>query len=199
MNALISATKKDHKLVFLPDELVESLVEAANKKAVSLSTYASEGLEQVLKSEELGIPLDEIVESYRLLRVQLASGAVQIPRRRLNALAGELLGNDREGALARWEEAGRWQGEFLTTLFGEDAVNALEGVLRISWNLDDVSVKGDEMEAEVMFASFALSLESTELLLTYITGIMKAFGYEKGDERSLKGLASASFKRVFHA
>jgi len=55
------------------------------------------------------------------------------------------------------------------------------------------------MEAEVMFASFALSLESTELLITYITGIMKAFGYEKGDERSLKGLASASFKRVFHA
>jgi hypothetical protein len=194
---MISGTKSDYKLVSLPEELVERLQRAASKKGLSLMAYSEENLEEALRAEDNGVPLDEAVESYRILRVQLASGAIQVPRRSLDAVVKVLFSADKEATLSDWAEAGKWYGEYLRTLFGEDALEMIGGVLKVSWNLDEVEMRREEMKAELRFASFALSEDVTELLVSYIAGVMGSLGYERRGGEFVRGLAKLSFERVF--
>jgi hypothetical protein len=195
---LIRSYGKDTKLVALPEPLVERLQEAANRKGLSITDFTARNLEQVLRAEESGTPIQETIETHRLLEVQLASGAVLIPRRKLNALVRDLFQDDKEATLSEWRGAGRWYGEYMRTLFGENALAILEDALKISWNLDEVSVKQDGLRVSVRLTSFVLSKEATELLVSYITGVFKALGYEKKKEDSLRGLATMAFERVYH-
>lgn len=195
---MIPGTKTGIKFLSLPEELVERLQRAASRKGLSLTAYSEENLEEALRAEDNGVPLGEAVESYRILRVQLAAGAIQVPRQSFDKVVKTLYSADKEAALSDWAEAGRWYGEYLRTLFGEGAIEVLGGALKISWNLDEVEMRHDEMKAELRFASFALSEEVTELLVSYISGVMASLGYERGEEEFIRGLAKLSFERVFH-
>lgn len=199
MNAMIPGTKSDFKLVSLPEELVERLQRAASRKGLSLTAYSVENLEEALRAEDNGVPLGEAVESYRILRVQLAAGAVQVPRRSLDAVVKVLFSADKEAALSDWGEAGRWYGEYLRTVFGEGAVDVVGGVLKVSWNLDEVEMRREEMKVELRFASFALSEDVTEVLVSYVVGVMGSLGYERREGGFIRGLAKLSFERVFRA
>lgn len=194
---MITGTKSDFKLVSLPVELVDRLQRAASRKGLSLTAYSAENLEEALRAEDNGVPLDEAVESYRILRVQLAAGAIQVPRRSLDAVVKVLFSADKEAALSDWAEAGKWYGEYLRTLFGEGAIEMVGGVLKVSWNLDEVEMRREEMKAELRFASFALSEDVTELLVSYIAGVMGSLGYERRGGEFVRGLAKLSFERVF--
>jgi hypothetical protein len=194
---MIPGTKSDFKLVSLPVELVDRLQRAASRKGLSLTAYSAENLEEALRAEDNGVPLDEAVESYRILRVQLAAGAIQVPRRSLDAVVKVLFSADKEAALSDWAEAGKWYGEYLRTLFGEGAIEMVGGVLKVSWNLDEVEMRREEMKAELRFVSFALSEDVTELLVSYIAGVMGSLGYERRGGEFVRGLAKLSFERVF--
>jgi len=194
---LITGTKKDYKLIFLPEKLVERLNNIAIRKGVSITNFATKALEQSLRADELGVTLDETVDTYRLLRVQRGSGAVQIPRSRLTSVVRELIRDDKGELLAAWYEAGRWYGEYLHTLLGEEAVDFLEKDLLVSWNLDEVEVRNDEITVDLRIASFVISLELTELLISYVKGVMASLGYEISKEECLRGLAALNFRRIF--
>ena len=194
---MISGTKSDYKLLSLPEELVDRLQRAASRRGLSLTAYSSENLEEALRAEDYGVPLDEAVESYRILRVQLAAGAIQVPRQSLNKVVKALFSADKDATLSDWAEAGKWYGEYLRTLFGDGAIEVLGGALKVSWNLDEVEMRHEEMKAELRFASFALSEDVTELLVSYIDGVMGSLGYERREGEFIRGLAKLSFERVF--
>lgn len=194
---MIPGTKSDFKLISLPEELVDRLQRAASRKGLSLAAYSAENLEEALRAEDNGVPLDEAVESYRILRIQLAAGAIQVPRQSLDRVVKALYSADKEATLSDWAEAGRWYGEYFRTLFGEGALEVIEGALKISWNLDEVEMRREEMKAELRFASFTLSEEVTELLVSYVSGVMGSLGYERRGGEFVRGLAKLSFERVF--
>ena len=194
---MIPGTKSDVKLISLPEELIERLQQAATRKGLSLTAYSAENLEEALRAEDNGVPLDEAVESYRILRVQLAAGAIQIPRQSLDRVVKSLYSADKEATLSDWAEAGKWYGEYLRTLFGEGTIEVIGGALKISWNLDEVEMRHDEMKAELRLVSFALSEDVTELLVSYVSGVMGSLGYERREGGFIRGLAKLSFERVF--
>ena len=194
---MIPGTKLGFKLLSLPEELVDRLQRAASRKGLSLTAYSAENLEEALRAEDNGVPLNEAVESYRILRVQLAAGAIQVPRRSLDRVLKVLFSADKEATLSDWAEAGKWYGEYLRTLFGEGAIELIGGVLKVSWNLDEVEMRREEMKAELRFASFTLSEDMTELLVSYIVGVMRSLGYERRGGGFTRGLAKLSFERVF--
>ncbi|MGD2141992.1 MAG: hypothetical protein PVH79_00760 [Candidatus Bathyarchaeota archaeon] len=198
MKALIRSSSQDFKSVSVPDSIIERLQEAANRRGLSVTAWTVESLEQALQAEELGTSLGKTIEAYRILKVQLASGAIQIPRRSLTAIIQELFRKDKEATLSEWEEAGHWYGEYLKTLYGDEALKVLEAALKISWNLDEIEITDDGMRAELRLTSFYLSKEATELLMSYITGIFAAFDYEKRERKLLRGLANMRFEKVYH-
>jgi len=48
----------------------------------------------------------------------------------------------------------------------------------------------------IRFTSFIMTLELTELLVSYTSGIMNALGYEAFGKSYLRGLATLSFRKV---
>jgi hypothetical protein len=194
---MIPGIKSDFKLISLPEELVDRLQKAATRKGLSLTAYSEENLEEALRAEDNGVPLSEAVESYRILRIQLAAGAIQVPRQSLDKVVKALYSTDKEATLSEWIEAGKWYGEYLRTLFGEAAIEVIGGALKISWNLDEVEMRREEMKAELRFASFTLSEDLTELLVSYIAGVMGSLGYERRGGEFFRGLGKLSFERVF--
>jgi len=187
---------KETKLVVLPEQLVERLRGIALRQGVSLSSFASEALEQAVRAEEMGASLGETVDMYGLHEVTRASGAIQIPRSNFDAMIGELYRGQKDELLGVWERAGRWYGEYLRARLGGGALAFFEKALMASWNLDEVEVEADGLVVELRFTSFTMSLELTELLVSYISGAMDAFGYTAMGEDHLRGLATLSYRLV---
>lgn len=183
------------KLIVVPSRLVEQLRDVAVRQGVSLSSYTAEALEQALRVEGLGSSLREAVDLYRLMEIQRGSGAVQLPRSSLDRLVGELYPERGEELRRIWFESGRWYGEYLRTkLRGEDLLDFFEKALLVSWNLDDVDVEDEGGSAVFRFTSFVMPLESTELLISYVSGAMRALGYEEVERDFLRGMATILYK-----
>jgi hypothetical protein len=191
-------TKKqpeDAKLLMLPSELVDRLRDASNKKGTSLTGYATEVLEEALRAEKLGAPLGEAVEAYRMGEIHRGAGAMMVPRSSLGKLIEDLRNGRVEDLPSLWEEAGRWYGRYLTgKLTGDEVIPFLRRDLLASWNLDEVEIS-DGDDAVLRFTGFEMSEEFTNLLLSYVHGLMESLGYAEVGKDSLRGMATIKYIR----
>lgn len=188
---------KDTKLLVVPAELADRLKEVAVKHRVSLSAYVASILREALRAEEMGVTLGEALSLYRMMEIQRGAGVLQAPRTALQPLLSKAYREVGEELRNLWFEAGRWYGQYLKTRLGdENPIGFLEEVLRHHWNLDEVSFRGDDLELLVTFISFTLSMEGTELLSCYISGILHSLGFREEDRSILEGLARIRFKRM---
>jgi len=187
---------QDTKLLVLPSRLVERLRASAARRGLSLSNYAVEALEQALRAEAMGAPLRDAVDLYLLGEVQRGAGAVQLPRSSLERLVVELYPEMGEELRGAWSEAGRWYGAYLRAkLRGADILAFLERALLVSWNLDEAEVRDKGGAVALRLTSFVLSLESTELLLSYVSGAMDSLGYDETGRDIMRGMARARYVR----
>jgi len=181
----------------VPEDLVEKLSEIANTKGVSIYNYATEALQQALRVNGMNANLGEAVDAYRLVKIQQGAGGVNIPRSTLNQLLKELYREEEDKLNNMWYDAGRWYGEYLNTKLGDDeALSFLEKDLLISWNLDEVEINNNGYEASIRYASFMMTDEMTELLLSYISGVMRALNYKELNRDYLRGMATIKYNKI---
>ena len=72
----------------------------------------------------------------------------------------------------------------------------LEKALLVSWNLDEAEVKEDVGGVRLRCTSFMMSLEKTELLISYLSGVMFSLGYEEVGREHLRGMALLQYRRI---
>ena len=189
---------EDTRLIVVPSHLVERLRAVAMRKGVSLSGYAVEALEQALRAEGMGSSPREAVDLFRLMLVQRGAGALQLPRSSLEHLVGMLYPEGGEELRRIWGEAGRWYGEYLhTKLRDGDVLGFLERALLVSWDLDEAEIRNDEEGVTLRCTSFMMALETTELLVSYVSGAMDSLGYEEVNRDYLRGMATLRFRKTF--
>lgn len=189
---MVSKGPEDTKLIFLPEELVEKMKKLALRKGTSLSAYATEAIEQALRVEKMQGTTQEAIDIYHYYKISKASGAIQVPRLKFNEI---LETSNIEKYLQSWYEAGKWYGEYLKTRLSYEAIPFFKEDLLISWNLDEVNLKYDDLYAELSIVSFKLTEGLTALLLNYVIGVMESFNYNKTHMESLRGLAKIQFIR----
>ncbi|UCD44839.1 MAG: hypothetical protein JSV27_12130 [Candidatus Bathyarchaeota archaeon] len=188
------ALSKETKWVLLPEELVNRVSEIALKNGVSLSHFVSEALEQAIRVNGMGSSLEDAADVFDIHKVMRASGAIQIPRSDFSNMIKENYEKDREKLLEDWHTAGRWYGEYLRAIFRDEALGYLEKVLLFSWNLNEIEVVEGHYTVRIHFISFTMSLEFTELLISFISGLMTILGYNVEDVDSVRGLATVTYK-----
>jgi hypothetical protein len=188
---MANGTPKGTKLVVLPSRLVERLRKLAGMKGVSISNYAEEALEQALRAAGLGISIQEAIDLYKLMQIQKEAGAFQISRESLDRLI-----EGSEDLHAIWLGAGRWYGEYLRTkLKGDGVLDFFKQALLVSWNLDEAEVDEEDGDIRLRCTSFMMSLEKTELLMSYIKGVMLSLGYEEVSSEHLRGMVLTRFRK----
>ena len=190
---MVSASPKNAKLVVLPEELVDQLRAITIRKGISITNFAAGALEQAIRMEAIGGRLEDAVDMFNLYNVSQAAGAVQVPRSNFNAMISELYKEDKDGLLNVWREAGSWYGEYMRAMLGEGALTFFRNSLEVSWNLDEVTITRDGMLVKIGFVSFVMSFELTELLSSYIMGVMGSLGYELMERDGLRGLTTLLF------
>ena len=192
-----SQTPEDTKLLILPTHLVDRLRAIATRQGVSLSSFAADSLEQALRVDEMDASLSDAVDAYRLSEIQRGAGMVDVPRASLNHLVGKLYGRKGDELRKIWGEAGHWYGEYLRAkLRPEETLGFLEKELLVAWNLDEAEIRGGETEVAVRWASFTMTAEFTELLLSYLSAVMDALGYREVERDSLRGMATLKYTRI---
>ncbi len=191
-------TKKqpeDSKLLILPSKLVSRLRETSAKRGTSLTSYAMEVLEEALRAESLGATPKTVVDAYRMREIQRGAGAMVVPRGSLSQLIEDFKDHAEELKML-WEEDGRWYGTYISGKLGESEVfEFLREDLLTSWNLDEVEiVDGDN--ATLRFTAFMMSKEFTDLLISYVHGLMESLGYNEVERDSLRGMATIRYLKI---
>lgn len=186
-------TKK--KLINVPADLIAKLNKASNEAGKAFYEYIAENLEQALRAHNLGHPLKEIVDFYELMDVQKTAGSVVIPRETLNYLIQELYPTKGEQLRKRWMDAGEWYGKYLQTkLQDKDPVEAFGKLMTVSqWDLNEFELKKEGDTVTLRCVSFLLSKENTELLMSFVEGVMNSLGYEVRGRDYVRGMVSIKF------
>ncbi len=186
--------RRDKKLIMVPSELADQLLQLASWEGKPLSSFVQEHLEHVVNVHQKGYKLGDAVKLYDIASGLKSSGAVFIPLDVMKFMLEALPEGQREKLHLKWYDAGAWYGKYLLTKFS-DPVDALEGLLRASWwDLDevDVSRKGERIEFRCISTGF--SLEETEFLRSMIEGAMHALGYKTAKEDCTRGIIMLAFR-----
>ena len=186
----------DTKLLVLPGDLVDRLKEVSIKRGTSLSGFAAEVLEVALRAEKLGAPLGDAVDAYRMVEFQRGAGAMMVPRSSLTHIVDGLEAGHADELRGLWAEAGHWYGRYLAgKLPGEEVFPFLAKELAASWNLDEVEIRGGD-DATFRFTCFIMTESFTELLLSYVSGLMDAMGFREVERDHLRGMATVRYARA---
>ena len=192
-------TKKqpeETKLLMLPAKLVNRLKEATDKKGMSLTSWACEVFEDALEAEKLGASLKDTLDTYKMREIHRGAGALVIPRSSLSFVVENCKSGEQKDFKDKWFEAGRWYGSYISSkLERTDTFKMLEKDLKTSWNLDEIELRGGD-EPLVRFTSFMMSNEITELLLSYLSGIMESMGYHEEEHDKVRGMATVKYAKT---
>ena len=190
-------TTEDTKLLILPTHLVDKIRAIATRQGISLSSFATNSLEQSLRIDEMDASLSDAVDAYRLSEIQRGAGMINIPKQSLNYLVEKLYNRKGDELRKVWGEAGHWYGEYLRAkLRPEEMLRFLEKELLVAWNLDEVEVKESEMYVSIRWVSFNMTEDVTELLLSYISAVMDVLGYREVERDSSRGMAVLKYKII---
>jgi hypothetical protein len=186
---------RNTKLVVLPEELVKELESISKRLGISISNFATEALEQAIKIDKFNSSLNHAVDIYRLVTIQQGAGGLTVPRTTLNQfLTNFTIKTDEMEKI--WFEAGRWYGEYLNTKLGyNESLIFLENDLKFSWNLDEVEILDNKYDVKIRCVSFMMTENLTELLLSYIRGIMAALNYKETKEEHLRGMIFLKYNK----
>lgn len=189
------ATGKGKKLVYISEDLLEQAAKVSRDEDISLGLLVETSLLQVVKVHELGYSSKQMAELFDVLQAHRVLGGLFIPLGVLDFMIAKCNKSDLAQLSGLWFESGMWNGKYLAEKFS-DPVAAFRHFLELSrWDLNEVDVQRSGDSVRVRCVSTVMSVESTELLAKYISGVMSGLGYTVEHVDSLKGMILLSSKR----
>jgi hypothetical protein len=185
----MASLSKNTKLVVVPTDLADTLKIIAGRIGIGLPEYVEEALTQAVLADKEGASLKETVELFKMINIHKDAGAQTISRSDLNTIIDQIPKRKIKIIEKIWFNSGSWYGNYLTTRLDlESILQYLEKDLLVSWNLDDAIIERNDVELILKCVSFNLTEASTNLLIQYISGLMKALGFRETDKIVLRGL-----------
>ncbi len=186
------------KFLAAREDLVEKIKNLAKRKNLTLYALINDALEQILKAEEAGKTLPEIVEDYQTLKMVKEAGFILTPSNFLYGVIEKAFKDDDKTLTKIWSENGEWFGKYCKTIFpNENPQKLLEKVIStVFWDLSDCTVTTKENgELLVRCVGAGYSTSRTILLASFILGLMQAYNYQNLKKEVSKGILSLTFKK----
>jgi hypothetical protein len=184
----------DTKFIVIPRQLADQLRVMTARLGYSVTDFAVEALTQAMRAQELGSDLKDAVDMYRLTDVQKGAGNMQVTRTVFKEVLQRLYESDGDELHRLWYDHGKWYGAYLKARLGRDQVlDFMEKDLLVTWNLDEAKVVQKDLMVSVRCVSFGMSKEFTELMVSYIQGLLEELGFTENERDVLRGLVSMKF------
>ncbi|RLG91594.1 MAG: hypothetical protein DRO36_03920 [Candidatus Hecatellales archaeon] len=186
------------KFLAAREDLVEKVKDLAKKKNLTLYALVNDALEQILKAEETGKPLPEIVENYQTLKMVKEAGFILTPANLWYGVVEKAFKEEDKTLEKVWSENGEWFGKYCKTMFPDKNLQELlEKIINtVFWDLSDCTVTAKENgEILVRCVGSRYSTSHTTLLASFILGLMQAYNYKNLEKDVSKGILSLTFKK----
>ncbi|MCS7097907.1 MAG: hypothetical protein NZ922_02885 [Candidatus Methanomethyliaceae archaeon] len=186
--------KIEKKLLVVRSDILEKLSEVARKENKTLFALTNEILQDALKASEMKTTIREIVDFYRLMKIQKESGSMVIP---MNLLLSSLKkSNDKMKILKEWNDAGEWYGKYLIAKF-DNPLEILPSLLSTSfWHVSEVKINRKTND-RIAISIIAPNVDQLliEVTVEYLIGIMRALDFYNIKNDILHGIAILEFSK----
>ena len=181
------------------EDLANRLLEVADRKNVKLFGLLNETLEMVLKTEDMGLSLEDVVQQYGVVKAAKDAGFVLAVESLWYDVVDKFFKTDKDWMVKRWYESGHWYGKYYSAKLPQDPLKAFkEDVFSFTWNVSEFTIKENKDRSEVVVNCIApkFSISQTTLFSAFLEGALNAFGYEVSKRGVSKGIIQLSFGKV---
>jgi len=178
-------------------DLVDRVMAIARRKNVTLFGMINETLEELIRSEETGNNLREIIDNQLMMRIAREAGFTFITEDLWNHALDKIFEEDAETLKEMWYNSGQWFGKYCRTMFpNESPSSILEKIIRtLFWNISEVNITQNSDAVAVVCIGSRLPYSYTVLLSTFIIGFLESFDYTSSHKSISKGIISLNFNR----
>jgi len=180
------------------EDLVNQVIEVANRRGLTLFGVANEALEQIVKLDKSELRLTDAVREYEVLKAARDAGFVLVPEGLLYDAMDKAYREGKTWMMKKWVESGEWCGKYYSVKDSVDRLQRLEGDLRgFFWNAKDfeLSQKGGN-EVLVRCASSRFPESYTAFLGAFIEGMLNDLGYKCVQSDMARGFLELKFEAV---
>jgi len=185
---------KGKRLIYVPEDIIEEVLDIARKRGESISKFVEETLKTAVKTNHMGYNPKKTAETLEVMQAHKVLGGAFVPQEALNYMVENIYKAEKEQLQAKWYESGKLYGKYLKEKF-QNPIQALKTFLETTrWDLNEVEAKQEENTAKLRCVSTALTTEATELLAKFIEGTINGLGYQTQKTDCLKGMIIIEFK-----
>jgi hypothetical protein len=178
------------------EEIANKIVDLAKRKDLTVYQTVNDLLTQVLRVEEMGITLKEVVDERWMLERAREIGLTFTMEHLLYQIADKAFTQDPEEAKDLWTDIGQWYGQYFQTK-SENPVQAFtEALDLLTYGISDLSIekgKGNDIQLSCIGERYTPGY--TELFSTFIENAFKVFGYHLNGKETSKGIIRLKFRK----
>ncbi len=190
------ASVKGKKLISVSEDLLDQAAAISRTEGISLGKLVENSLSQAVKVNRLGYRSDQIADFFEVLQANRVLGGLFVPSGVLDFMIEKCGKTGFVQLQTLWFDSGQWNGKYLAEKF-LNPVEAFGRFLELSrWDLNEVDVRASGNSVKVRCVSTVMSLESTNLLASFIEGAMTGMGYATEHVDKSKGMIILSSKKA---
>ena len=177
-------------------DFVVKVRDIAKKKNQTIYALVNEALEQLLRAEEMGISLPEIVDGYYFFHLAKESGFTLTNEDLLFYMLDKVFEEDSKSLTDMFYQTGEWLGKYCKVRFsGANQLLTIEKMVQnLFREITDFDITKNSDEILVQCIGSRIPKSYTTLLSTFIEGIMHTFEYSTIKKDMSKGSISLKFR-----
>ncbi|MBS7610591.1 hypothetical protein KEJ27_00015 [Candidatus Bathyarchaeota archaeon] len=181
---------KDKRLVWVRADILSQINRIANREGKTITTFVNEVLEQSVRVYDMKLTLTEVVDLYMLTKMCREGGNLTMPRNAVRYLISKVYHSNREELMQVFHDAGAWFGKYMMArMGGENLVERLRQILYVSvWDANEVYVDKNGDVISIRCVAPQLSMEETELLASYVYGMLYSIGFKSIEREVIRGI-----------
>ncbi len=175
------------KMLAAREDVALRMREIATQRGMTLYGLVNDALESVIRMDEMGIPVSDVMEEYRALNAAKKAGFLLCPESLWYEMVEQAHAKDNDGMAEKWLEAGDRVAQMYKVRESQEPLAAFKRDIRnFTWNAFEFSFdEGQEILVRCIGPKFP---EAYAVLFSrFLEGSFHAFGYQCVERDAARG------------
>ena len=195
---LIRCPNLKRKMLAAREDLVNEVIEVANKRGFTLYALTNEALQRVIEADRMGLSLSEVADECKVLDAAKRGGFVLVPEMLLYEVLEKTYKEMRDWMTKVWAESGEWFGKYYSFKNPENNIDILRrDICSLFWNVGEFSInKNENSELSVKCIGSRFPESYAAFLSAFLEGAFNALGYRCVEKHIAKGFVNLKFEAL---
>ena len=191
----MSKRSAKRKMLAVQDDLAGKMVEIAGPRR-SLYNFVNEVLRQVVRADDMGRTLKDVVDEYGDLETAKKAGFTLVSERLWRDIVDWAFAKGKRWMTRKWYDTGGWYAKFYSAKAPKDPLKAFErNLTTLMWDVSEFNVSKNDSDIIVRCLCAKFSPAYTELFSAFLEGTLNALGYKCVEKEMSKGIIQLIFRR----